>query len=300
MVNEYFWNKYAGPAGLSAEGVKYGILDYVRDLKFYCRSIANLQFTAIHLISWAVEPELLRAEAERAIASFGQQATRINDFVPYPIDITDEQDRGDEFFIRGGGNSPDACYTLREPTGSHRYLTLCMRGQFWMPIISVQTWGVFSPQNYHWKFVPSYESVTEDEYNSSCRYKLVGWDPLMTDDSEAIARPLQWERDSEFRGENKMHRYTVRDRGVTVLFKIIVVKQAAGSKNVVVRLVDSEVGHGTDGQTADLFSNHDNPKQTFQVKFQGGQRYNKDFNDSSSAYDGKDIPYTTLYQKMHQ
>lgn len=133
VVNAYYWNKYGGPHGLSAQGVKYGIPSYIKDLQMYVKSVAQLQLTAIYLIAWAVDQKLLRAETERAIEKLQEQLKAISDFVPPPIDITDADGRGDAFFHKVTGR--DDCFMIRENFGSKRHLVLRTRTAYAYPLV---------------------------------------------------------------------------------------------------------------------------------------------------------------------
>lgn len=276
VVNAYFWNKYGGAHGLSAEGVTYGIPSYVKDIQGYFKSIAQLQLTAIYLISWAVDPNVLRVEAKRAITLLEDQAKAISDFVPSGIDITDINGKGDAFFRQVAGN--DDCFMIREASGEKNFLVLrTVTGYAYPPwnFVGLAPWkgNMMTPMDYRWKLEP----VDDVE-----GYKLIGWDINGHNNNEP--RTVQWEKDASDRHASTGNRYTTRNKGKDVVFKVIVVKSSTDSSHTTIRLMDTEVAHGTDGQTPKWFDNRAKEPYTFELVYQNGQRYNTSFRDSTSGF----------------
>jgi hypothetical protein len=278
VVNAYYWNKYGGPHGLSAQGVKYGIPSYVKDLQMYVKSIAQLQLTAIYLISWAVDQKLLRAETERAIEKLKEQLKAISDFVPPPIDITDADGRGDAFFHKVTGR--DDCFMIRENFGSKKHLVLRTRTEYAYPpyyFVGFDRWDgpIMCPMDYRWKF----EWVDDSE-----GYKLIGWDINSASHNEP--RTVQWENNASDRFAGTKNRYTTRNRGTDVVFKIVVMRPSKDSSYTTIRLVDQELWHGTDPNTPKWwFDGRVHDPYTFEVVYQNGQRYNTSFRDSTSGFE---------------
>lgn len=277
LVNGYYWNKYGGSEGLSAKGIDYGIHHYVSDIRGYFRSLASLQLTAIYLLSWTEEPQYLQRLAGVAIKRLDEVADSIIKFIPPGIDITDASNKGDAFFRQVIGN--DDSYMIREASGEKRHLTLrTITGLAWPSwnFVGMAPWKgdvyALSPMDYKWKFEP---------VDGTDAYRLIGWDVRDHNEPKAV----QWEKSSSDYMAGARNRYTTRNKGKDVIFKIIVAKAGQSSTRPIIRLIDRDLTHGVDGQTPEWFDNRAENPLTFEVEYQKGQRYNTDFRDSTSAFD---------------
>jgi hypothetical protein len=280
-VNNYFWEKYGGSSGLIKEGVGYGTPSYIADIRDYSNSTAQVQSLAIYLMGWALSPEMMKAEAQRAVDNIIKQNVALYDFVPSGINLFDKNGRGDEFFFQAKGH--DDCYTLRENYHGDPGNYLVARGVN-QPFLSIEKWWASSdltPVDYHWKFVQGTGET----------YKLVGGHINTT--GVLNEATLWWAKNTGNLNQGKRSRYAIVDTSISlnlqlgweeVEFKMIV-QRGYPRDEVVVRLVDTKVWRTHDGDdTYPYFNNRSDP-YLFQVKYQAFGRYQQSWAGAKTTYD---------------
>lgn len=80
---------------------------------------------------------------------------------------------------------------------------------------------------------------------------------------------MQWENNASARFADTHNRYTTRNRGTDVVFKIVVMRPSKDSSYTTIRLVDQELWHGTDPNTPKWwFDGRVHDPYTFELVYQ--------------------------------